>query len=106
MQDGATPHTAKLTRDFLEINFHLEWSVDSRTLNVKVIVQTNPCDYFLWGFLKDSIYGGNQVDNITRLKENIEKCFKELPTNVIKSPISNIHCRVTKCINKEGKNFE
>jgi len=107
MQDGATPHTAKKTRDLLEANFPsgvisrfttFEWPSHSPDLN--------PCDYFLWGFMKDSIYGPNQVYNVTNLKENIEKCFKELPTYVIKSAITNIHCRVTKCIDQNGKHFE
>ena len=98
MQNGATLHTTKLTRVLLEENFpsgvisrftDFEWPSHSTDLN--------PCDYFLWRFLIDSIYGPNQVDNVTRLKENIEKCSKELSTNVIKSAISNIHCRVTKC---------
>jgi len=83
-------------KDYLEtiLFTDFEWPSHSPDLN--------PCDYFLWGFMKDYIYGPNQVDNVTRLKENIEKYFKELP----KSTISNIHCHVTKCINEEGKNFE
>ena len=56
-QDGAPPHTANITLDWLDHKFpnrlisrkrEPEWSPHSPDLN--------PPDFYLWGFLKDNVY--------------------------------------------------
>ena len=59
-QDGATPHTANITMEWLDRRFAgrlinrrriPEWSLHSPDLN--------PPDFYLWGFLKDVGYKNN-----------------------------------------------
>ena len=59
-QDGATPHTANITMEWLDCCFAgrqisrrriPEWSPHSPDLN--------PPDFYLWGFLKDHVYQNN-----------------------------------------------
>jgi hypothetical protein len=69
MQDGARPHTANVVSDFLPVTFdsHVisnefpdrftcgqKWPLKSPDLN--------PCDYYLWGFLKEKIFFGKAAN--------------------------------------------
>jgi hypothetical protein len=60
MQDGARPHTANVVLDFL-LDFHVitNWCPDRFTCGQNWppnSLDFNPCDYFLWGFLKENIF--------------------------------------------------
>lgn len=83
MQDGATCHRTRESFDVLDEHFHgrvlgldyesrfgcgIEWPPYSPDLN--------PCDYYLWGKLKDNIYR-NRIPNLERLKALLtEECLK------------------------------
>ena len=67
-QDGATPHTANITMQWLDRRFAgrlisrrriPEWSPHSTDLN--------PPDFYLWRFLKDHVYQNNP-QTISELK--------------------------------------
>ena len=71
MQDGATPHTANYTKEFLKANFGervisngfpIWWPARSPDLN--------PCDYWLWGDLKRRVYK-HKIENIEELRDVI-----------------------------------
>ena len=70
-QDGAIPHCANLTLQWLE--GHFEDRVISRRTDVEwspYPPDWNPPDFFLWGFLKDHVYKG-QPQTIPELQEAI-----------------------------------
>ena len=63
-KDGATPHTANITIEWLNYPFlnrlisrrrEPEWSPHSSDLN--------PPGFYLWGFLKDNVYENNPLLN-------------------------------------------
>ena len=68
----------------------------------------NPCDYFLWGFLKDKVFSENN-SNLTKdiVKEKIkEYCNENVITKVIcENVIKNLIFRLKYCIIKNGKHF-
>lgn len=75
-QDGATPHTAIATRNFLHEHFHertigkflaVEWPPRSPDLS--------PTDFFLWGYIKEKIYCHAPFINTNRLCAEIETAF-------------------------------
>jgi len=76
-QDRAPPHTAKETRRFLNQHFEgrfislydaVEWPLYSPDIT--------PPDFFLWGYLKDRIYGNPRPRTLDQLKENICRKFE------------------------------
>ncbi len=75
MQDGASPNTAKKTMDLLEKYFGGKIiSIKSEDIWPPHSPDLNPCDYFLWGFLKYRIFSDN-IENVSILKERIkQKC--------------------------------
>jgi transposase len=105
MQDGASPHTAKQTIELLKkyfgekiISNKLEdfWPPYSPDLN--------PCDYFLWGFLKDKVFS-EKINNCNELKEKITQICSEIKEEICKKVINNLIYRLHYCIKKSGKHF-
>ena len=78
-QDGAPPHSYNITLDWLDHKFpnrlinrkrEPEWSPNSPDLN--------PLDFYLWGFLKDTMCRNNH-QTITELKEAITQKINAIP---------------------------
>ena len=77
-QDGATPHTANITMEWLDHRFpdrlisrrrEPEWSPHSPDLN--------PPDVYLWGFLNDHVYE-NRPQSIAELKVAITQKIRAI----------------------------
>lgn len=112
MQDGATPHTANKTLQFLHkifknrvisgkfkdlFNCGYSWPPYSPDLN--------PCDFFLWGYLKQRVYS-RQPSTIEDMEEmiaqEVEAMTEELLTRVIRS----FERRLKSVIDAKGCHFE
>ena len=89
MQDGATPHTALSTREYLRQTFHgrvigkhfdKPWPPYSPDLT--------PVDFYLWPPLKSDMYSGpNPYISVAQLKRTITFTFKKfdfIPEQVVK----------------------
>ena len=69
-QDGAPPHRRKIVQTWLKSKFGdrfidmANWPPRSPDLN--------PCDFFLWGYLKSKVYNP-KPQNLSQLKENITR---------------------------------
>ena len=81
-QDGARPHTATSVQTWLGERFgnklvHNDlWPPRSPDLN--------PCDFFLWGYLKSKVYNP-LPKTLDELKENIEREIKKISKDVLNS---------------------
>ncbi|GBL99571.1 hypothetical protein AVEN_68835-1 [Araneus ventricosus] len=72
MQDGAPPNIATPVKQLLNLHFgndriiscHFPTALPPRSPDL------NPCDFWLWGYLKDVVYGG-PIANFAELKYNI-----------------------------------
>ena len=105
-QDGATPHTAKQTLQWLKKRFY------SRVISLKTdqpwpphSPDLNPPDFFLWGFLKDRVYA-TKPRSIEELKLNITKEIKEISRDTCKRVIQNFAVRIHECGNLQGGHLE
>ena len=105
-QDGASPHTSNLSLDWLKENFggrvislktDFEWAPHSPDLS--------PPDFFLWGYLKDRVYGG-KPRTITELKEAIREEMRDIPNSVCKNVMDNFVLRLKKCTELNGGHLE
>ena len=105
-QDGATPHTAKISMKWLKDHFHSRvisrglaffWSPHSPDLS-------HP-DFFLWGYLKDRVYK-TKPQTIPELKRIIEQTVREIPVQVCRDVMTNFCKRINQCIARKGKHLE
>lgn len=112
MQDGATPHTCNATLDFLNpyfgervisgrykkrYGYGLSWSAFSPDLN--------PCDFFLWGYLKSRAYI-NEPQTIYELKTEILKSAAEISQEMLNRVMQNFKKRLNAVQVAEGGPIE
>lgn len=111
MQDGATPHRTNVVFDVLNEHFGsrvlgldyasrcggIEWPPYSPDLN--------PCDFFLWGYLKDKVYSGNP-QTLDALKEAIELEIAALQPDTLKNVINGFESRLHATVENEGAHIE
>ena len=105
-QDGAPPHTARLTMAYLQDRFgdrliskgaEFQWAPHSQDLSV--------LDFFLWGYAKYEVYKENPQD-IPQLKDAIASFIGSIPADMCARAIANFRARVLECIRRRGAHFE
>ena len=111
MQDGARPHR---TGDVFQLEEHfgsgiialdypeyrgegIDWPPYSPDLN--------PCNFFLWGCLKDKVYKNNPT-SLDELGNSIESKIKLISTETLAEVIKNFIKRLRYVISTEGKHIE
>lgn len=103
LQDGATPHTANMVQDYLKSKFLSrffdkdKWPPRSPDLN--------PCDFFLWGYLKKRVYNP-LPDSLDSLKANIVREFTNIPKKTLKSTFDEFYKRLEKLKINNGAHVE
>ena len=110
MQDGAPPHTSKKSLRWLTANFNsvsqasklktdFAWAPYSPDLN--------PLDFFLWGYLKDSVYR-NYPTSLGELKDAITHHIQKVNDDKIlcKKVIENFKKRINLCVERNGQHLE
>lgn len=102
-QDGAAAHKSNIVQEWCGQRFGEKfmpkemWPPRSPDLN--------PCDYFLWGYLKSVAYNP-YPKTIDDLKRNIEREIKKITPEMLKNVFSNLEKRCKLVISKDGKHFE
>ena len=65
---------------------------------------TSP-DFFLWSYLKDTVYRSNPRD-LKQLKMNITRAIEEVNEGTLRKVARNMVKRVDKCIEMNGHHFQ
>lgn len=102
-QDGATAHTAEKSLNRLEQLF--EDRVVSKGIWPPRSPDLSPCDYFLWGHVKDHVYRNNPQSR-EELKNNIRDFIGNIPRDTLQSVFQNIFKRYQLCLQTGGLHFE
>lgn len=112
MQDGARPHRTAQVFSLLHNFFGsrligldapsrfagaIEWPPYSPDLN--------PCDFWLWSFLKDYVYKKNP-ENLQELECAINDGVKSIDPDVLKRVIENFVVRLQFIVSNEGRHIE
>lgn len=111
MQDGATPHRTNQVFEVLNEHFSdrvLGLDYSSRNGGVEwppYSPDLNPCDFFLWGYLKDKVYRENPR-TLNALKVAIRREVEEIGPQVRKKVISGFESRLHAVVEKEGAHIE
>lgn len=105
-QDGAPPHFAIITRQFLNEKFGNKWigrggprQWPPRSLDL------TPLDFFLWGYVKDKV-----MFEPPTTKENMKQRIRDACASVTPEILTNVRTtlmfRVNKCLQVRGGHFE
>jgi len=105
-QDGATPHTATATLDWLKSKFG-DKLISSKTAHLWAShsPDLNPPDFFLWGYIKDRAYV-SKPRTIGELKVAVSRAVKGVSLAVCKTVVDNFVVRVHECLARNGSHFE
>lgn len=80
-----------------EYGVGLEWAAYSPDMN--------PCDFFLWGYLKSKVYKHNPK-TLEELAELIRREADAIPEQIFRDAIESMKGRAQKMINAEGGRFQ
>ena len=112
MQDGALPHRTNAVFELLDEHFHgrviglgyeskygsgIDWPPYSPDLN--------PCDFFLWGYLKDKVYRQSPRTK-EELIERIEEAVNGVTPATLRSVIANFRGRLEAVVAADGAHIE
>ena len=102
-QDGASPNYAfqvrnwigeKLPGRWLGRRGPIEWYPRSPDLS--------PCDFFLWGYLKDIVYRERPA-TIEQLREHITKACTEISIEICTATCRSVGQRFERCLDAGGQ---
>lgn len=105
-QDGAPPHYHREVTSFLHENFPNRWI--GRRGSVEYPPRSpdlTPLDFFLWGYLKDKVYG-RKPKTIEELKNAIKEECLGVPYNLFEDVCDSVKQRCEKCLQESGRQFE
>jgi len=102
-QDGAPAHTAIIGQEWLSSKFGTKF-IDKNKWPPRS-PDLNPCDYFLWGYLKERVYTP-LPKNLDELKTNIERESKKISKDMLKRVFLNFRKRCEFIISAQGGHFE
>ena len=109
-QDGAPAHRLIEVRDRLNrvfgnnrvigLGHDVEWPPRSPDLT--------PCDFFLWGYLKDKVFSTGPPQNIGVLRQRISDEFDALrrQPDFIRRAVRDMHKRAVLCVERNGGHVE
>lgn len=102
-QDSATAHTAQITINYLHQFF------PDRLISVGLWPSRSPdltpLDFFLFPYLKNTIYR-NQIQNLQQLRNAIEEAIANIGPEMLTNVFNNLSRRVQCCLAVEGRHFE
>lgn len=105
--DGAPPHNTRAVCEYLNERFPDRWIGNNgpvrwpaRSPDLTVL------DTFLWGTLKNRVYGQQEFDNVEDLRRSIIEQCRSIRRRDIVRAVENLGRRTRLCIQEEGRNFE
>lgn len=107
MQDGAPPHIARNVKQVLRRHFsddriisrHFPTAWPPRSPDL------NPCDFWLWGYLKAMVYR-DPITSLSDLKESIERHVRNIPQFMLLSTVEHAILRFQTVADNGGHHIE
>ncbi|GBM75461.1 hypothetical protein AVEN_98280-1 [Araneus ventricosus] len=90
MQDGVPLHIATSVKQLLNLHFRNNRITSRHFLTTWTprSPDLNPCDYWLWGYLKVVLYGG-PIANLAELKNRITQHIHNITTETLQSVVEH-----------------
>ena len=103
-QDGETPHTSKVSIEFLQEIFpgksrrgDMNWPARSPDLT--------PLDFWLWGDIKSKVYA-TPIPNLEELRRRIDNEISAIPAETRRNAIAAFRSRMQCLLEVEGRHVE
>jgi len=103
MERHPTLHTSHAS--MAEIQYFFDDRVISKGLWPPRSPDLTPHLYFLWAYLKGTVYR-NKPRNIDALKANITEEIQAVTADVLARTFQNIACRLQSCLDANGGHFQ
>lgn len=107
-QDGATPHCTGENLWMLRQYFADRiMSRNTGRIFPARSCDLTPCDYFLWPYLKNTIFT-SPISDLEDLKERIQLKFEEINdnSNMLRNCMTGLERRMLMCIQEGGGHFQ
>jgi hypothetical protein len=65
----------------------------------------NPCDFFLWGFLKEKMFQ-RRPENVAQLRAHIVKLYRALSEDLCRKVVTNARVRLQEVVRQDGGHIE
>lgn len=107
MQDAATPHTANISRDRVQLLFNQQtigarlthdWPARSPDLT--------PMDFFFWGWMKDRVYEKLPLNNRQQLRQAVKDVVASIDPQFCENACRSVKRRAFQMLNAQGGHFE
>ena len=107
-QDGAKPHQARVVMEWLDSIFM------GRMLALKSLrgdswaqysPDCNPCDFFLWGYLKEKVYQPLPA-TMASLKRKIRAELEMIPELMVSKAVLSMNKRGDQMVQAKGQQFK
>lgn len=108
LHDGAPPHYARIVANWLNDNFTEKWiGRNGPVLWPPRSPDLNPCDFFLWGHMKQLVYATpvNTIDELRQRVNNVAEIIRQNPEMILRTQTSMAR-RIQACIDNNGHHFE
>ena len=105
--DGAPCHSTNTVTGYLNEVFPHRWI--GRRSNIPWPARSpdiTPLDFFLWGRLKEMVYGHRPFQDIDHLEAVITNCVQEITPDMIRATVGEMTRRTVVCMEKEGGHVE
>ena len=106
MQDGAPAHYALVVREWLDSHFPGKWIGRSGPHKWPArSPDLTPCDFFLWGWLKEQVYAASPK-TLDELEERIREVLASVPQDFLQRSVASVPRRLEKLVSKAGAHIE
>lgn len=106
-QDGAPAHSTVEVRNFLDHLFPHRWiGRFSENPWPPRSPDLTPCDFFLWGYLKNEVYKHRPFRDIGHLENTIRECAAQVSPVMLRDVSREMYERTILCIQKERGRVE
>ena len=108
-QDGAPPHYANITRDYLNETFPQRWVGRGGGQGWRAwpprSPDLTPLDFFLWGYVKDKVYQV-KIRDLTHLMARVTEVIESIPPDMIANVWREVEYRLDVCRATNGGHIE
>lgn len=111
-QDGAPPHWSTNVRNFLNTELPHRWIGRAGPGDVPRLPwpprspDLTPCDFFLWGYVKDKVYVPPMPTTLQELKERITAAVTDIDINMLSNVWMELDYRLDVCRVTKGAHIE
>lgn len=111
-QDGAPPHFHHDVREFLNMRLPNRWIGRSGENDQKLLSwpprspDLTPCDFFVWGYVKDSVFVPPLPVDLPELRARIINAFEQINRDMLRRVWDELDYRLDICRITKGEHME